>query len=706
LNLKAFFRRFVHIALNPFFQALIVAAVIALVVPLGLQKYTVRQASMITDFYESRLVFSDLDHDGISERITTFLNNQSGNAGIAIFIGKRPVGQWNFRGIYQVQQPRTMIGDYNGNGRDEIYVFTQVNDSIMLQALEYSTKPEYFIKDRFIARLGKNLKDPDFVFYPGKVTDMTGDGSGDLVFSISAGHSRQPRSVFVYDIRVDSFQVSPFIGAFIGRMYMDNLDDDPYDEILLSTYASSNYNAEPVAYSDTSSWLMVLDHDLSFMFPPAEFPGASGGTQIVSIDSGNGGKIILGKVVYGSVTQVRGKFFTCSSRGDFISEKELEIEDPLLDIGLVQNPKGRSSRKALAMHENVGFYEVDEKLKVKQVSDIIFSGRIPQVLDIDQDGMEEMIVVDKDHKQHLVLRNDFSNPVVIDFPVQSTVPIFSIKLNSAEPPQLSVQGDREWKLFDYGINPAYRFRFLIYLAIYLFLLGFIMIIRKLYSIQLKKRYETERKITTLQLSSIKAQMEPHFVFNVINSIGSSIYRERKDEAYQLVVRFSNMVRSLLSSSDLLIRTLREETDFVSNFLELEKIRFPELFSYTISIGEEVDTDSMVPKMIIQLHAENALKHGIRPKGFEGMLEIRVVKDHDCMKISIRDNGVGREDSGLPKADSTGKGMKLLGQLFETYNKYNKLPIRQEITDLYDEAKKPAGTLVEIWVPLEFNERIY
>jgi len=196
------------------------------------------------------------------------------------------------------------------------------------------------------------------------------------------------------------------------------------------------------------------------------------------------------------------------------------------------------------------------------------------------------------------------------------------------------------KLFDYNINPVYRFRILIYIGIYAFLLGFILVIRKLYAIQLRKRYETEKKITALQLSSIKAQMEPHFVFNVINSIGSSIYREKKDEAYQLVVRFSSMVRSMLSTSDQLYRTLQEEIDFVTNFLELERQRFPELFSYSLILEDGLDREALVPKMIIQLHAENAVKHGIRPKGKDGMLEIRVKSDHDYLEISIRDNGIG------------------------------------------------------------------
>jgi len=119
-------------------------------------------------------------------------------------------------------------------------------------------------------------------------------------------------------------------------------------------------------------------------------------------------------------------------------------------------------------------------------------------------------------KVHIILRNNFGHPVEFDFPIQSTNPIFSVKLNGEEPPQFSVQGDLEWKLYDYGINPVYRSDFLSISGLYVGL-GFIGIIRNLYAIQLKRRYETERKIASLQLSGIKAD-GASFIFNVINSI--------------------------------------------------------------------------------------------------------------------------------------------------------------------------------------------
>lgn len=697
-------RRFLNIILSPFFQALVVAVIIIFFIPFGLKKYHAEQVSMTTDFDEMQYYFADLDHDGYSEKIQTF-NNLAGNVAIALRKGEETLDQWNFPGVYQKGSLRIMIGDYNSDESDEIYLFTINKDSILLSALAYHAKPYLLFQNRFISRFGKVIKDPDCMIFPGKVEDMTGDRFGDIVFAISSGHSLQPRNAFIYDIMRDTLLESPFSGACVSRLVMSDLDRDGYDEMILNTYAPSNYNKEPCKYTDTSSWFMALDHTLHFLFEPIEFKGVFGGVMAVPIELKDGRRMIFGSATQGYPHIDKRTFFISDIHGRMILEKSMEIQDPRSSMGILTSPKGRDPHVVLGVLEKDGFYEIDENLEIRKISDIQYSRRAPYFVDVDADLKEEIILLSPDNKKHTIYRNDLTHPVSIDFPVQSIDPVFSVKLNGQDPPQLSVSGDTEWKLFNYGINPVYRWRFGIYGGIYLIILGFILIIRKLYSIQLKKRYDTEKKIVALQLSSIKAQMEPHFVFNVINSIGSSIYREKKDEAYNLVVRFSNMVRSMLSTSDQLYRTLQEELDFVTNFLELEKQRFPELYQYTVEVEEGMDRELLVPKMILQLHAENAVKHGLRPKGEGGVLQISIQTEEDYLVLSIRDNGIGRAAASKLMSQSTGKGMKILEQLFETYNKHNPKPILQEITDLTDDDGRPAGMLVVIRVPVEFNPEI-
>jgi two-component sensor histidine kinase len=698
-------RRLLNIALNPFFQALVVAGLIILFVPIGLKKYIAEQVEMETRFDKSQYNFADLAHEGKSERIHTFLN-LAGNAGLALKSGNAILGQWNFKGIYESETFRLMIGDYNNNGRDEIFIFTLVEDSVMLHVMEFSSTPVFIIRDRFIGKIGKNLKNPDYTIVPGQVTDMNGDGFGDLVFAISAGFSRQPRNVFIYDLKNDTLRRSPASAVFISNIFFQDLDNDRYQEIILSTFAADNYNGDPYPYSDSSCWLMILDHTLNFMFQPVEFPGPIGSVEAVVLDKGHGEKLIMGNYHHGSITKKPGKIFLTDLTGKLIREKEIEQNSAEFTMNFLTPFKTNNSKVISGIAINTGFFEIDEMLNITQASNLKFPRSKYSVLDIDQDGHDEIIIPANGLQKHLILRDDFSSPVAIDFPVQSVVPVFSVKLNGNDPPQLSVQGDQDWKLFSYGINPVYRYRFLVWLAIYLFILGFILLIRMLYSFQLKKKYETEQKITRLQLAGIKAQMEPHFIMNTINTIGSSIYRQKPEDAYKLLLNFSGMVRSLLISSDKLTRTIDEEIEFVRNYLELEKSRFVDLFIFTITQPDDINPESIIPKMIIQMHAENALKHGLLTKKSGGILDIDIFKDQDYLLINIKDNGIGRNAASKKMSESTGKGMKILEQLFETYNKRNNNPLRQEIIDLYDNERKPAGTLVKIFVPLDFNEGIF
>jgi two-component sensor histidine kinase len=550
------------------------------------------------------------------------------------------------------------------------------------------------------------MKNPDHKILPGAVEDMNGDGSGDLIFAITGGFSRHPRNVFIFDVLHNSLIKSPESGAYIKELFLFDLDKDGYDEILLETFAAENYNYDFFPYSDTSSWMMVLDNNLDFLFPPIEFTGSIGVCDSKPFKSKKGQILLMGNFHHASASKIPGKLFLTDLHGTLLKEKELDQNGIVFKMDLLSINDTNLNTKAIGVVEQEGLFEIDENLNLKNISHRKYPLKIIESIDFDSDGKDEFIILAPDLKKYLILCNDFSHPVELDFPIQSTNPLFSIKLNGDKPPQLSVQGDQDWKLFDYGINPFWRFRFLIWLGIYLSVLSFILVIRKLYSFQLKKRYETEKKITTLQLSSVKAQMEPHFIMNTINTIGSSIYRQKPDEAYQLLLNFSGMVRSLLLSSDKLTSSLKEELDFVKNYLDLEKSRFSEVFDYKINEPESIDKEIIIPKMIIQLHVENALKHGLLPKKSGGILTVDIAKAKEYLQITITDNGIGRNLASKNISQSTGKGMKILAQMFDTYNKYNRMPLRQEIIDLYEDGGSPAGTKVQIFVPLDFNPEIY
>jgi LytS/YehU family sensor histidine kinase len=164
-------------------------------------------------------------------------------------------------------------------------------------------------------------------------------------------------------------------------------------------------------------------------------------------------------------------------------------------------------------------------------------------------------------------------------------------------------------------------------------------------------------------------------------------------------KFTQLLRSLLNDAEKIYRSLSEEIDFVTTYLDLEKLRFGEKFNYEISIDENVNRQVKVPKLVLQTFAENAIKHGIMSCTGVGILKIKAERKGDYLILSVEDNGIGRAKAeGLSL--STGKGLKLAGEFYEILNQLNKMPIRHSIIDLYNEAGESSGTKVEVWVPVE------
>jgi sensor histidine kinase YesM len=228
---------------------------------------------------------------------------------------------------------------------------------------------------------------------------------------------------------------------------------------------------------------------------------------------------------------------------------------------------------------------------------------------------------------------------------------------------------------------------------------FILLIRRINTFQVVEKESQKRRLVTLQLQGIKAQLDPHFTFNTLNSVASLIYLEDREAAYDYMIKFTELLRGMLNDAERIYRSLAEELQFLTTYLDLEKLRFGEKFNYLIEIGEGVSQKEQVPKLVLQTFAENAIKHGIMPKLEGGMLKIRADRENDYLKLTVEDNGIGRE-AAAGHSYSTGKGLKITNEFYEILNQINKKPIKHLITDLYDETGSPSGTRVEVWVPVQ------
>lgn len=235
---------------------------------------------------------------------------------------------------------------------------------------------------------------------------------------------------------------------------------------------------------------------------------------------------------------------------------------------------------------------------------------------------------------------------------------------------------------------------------------FILIIWIRGEIRQKKILESksiERKITDLQLQNFRNQLDPHFTFNALNVIGSVIYKENRDVAYDLFTRFSRLMRASLTDSTRITRDLEAELQFTTDYLEFQNYRFKDKFGFTVQVDANVDLSMQVPKMLVQGYAENAIRHGFFAITFAGEIKISVIKNNDEIIISISDNGIGmsKAESLQTGRQTGGRGMAVMKEQIELFNKYNDKPIKILTDDLIRDAEFP-GTVIRIIIPIGYR----
>ncbi len=226
-----------------------------------------------------------------------------------------------------------------------------------------------------------------------------------------------------------------------------------------------------------------------------------------------------------------------------------------------------------------------------------------------------------------------------------------------------------------------------------------------FSIQIKKirkRNAIEKKLIQSQLTALKAQMNPHFMYNALNSIQALILKQDIKNSNLYLGKFSHLMRKVLEISEKEEITLQEEKTVLELYLSLEKLRFGNEFNYTISINKNVDEFSIcMPPMIIQPYVENAIKHGLLHKKGEKKLIIDFSIDNELI-CTITDNGIGRKHAKEIKERQSEKhqsfASKATEKRVELLNHINRENYKIEIIDM--ENNHSNGTIVIIRIPLK------
>lgn len=211
-----------------------------------------------------------------------------------------------------------------------------------------------------------------------------------------------------------------------------------------------------------------------------------------------------------------------------------------------------------------------------------------------------------------------------------------------------------------------------------------------------------QQLAEMEMQFLRAQMNPHFMFNSLNSIKHFILLNKKEEAVEYLTKFAQLIRSILQFSNLPFIALRDELATLQTYVELEQARFSGGFDFEISFEDALNTDQIVIQpLILQPYVENAIWHGLMHKESDRKLTIALSKADSFLVCEIIDNGIGREKSkSIRSESSTRKSMGL--PISEKRMKSQDADASVAISDLYDDEGRAAGTRVTLRLPLKYR----
>lgn len=217
----------------------------------------------------------------------------------------------------------------------------------------------------------------------------------------------------------------------------------------------------------------------------------------------------------------------------------------------------------------------------------------------------------------------------------------------------------------------------------------------------KEKSRLNNRLIELETRAIRAQMNPHFIFNSLNTLQRFILEDDKNKSYTYLIEFSKLLRKLLESSESDTISLKEEIEILTAYLEIEKLRFDNSFEYTISSDIEMMQFVHIPIMLVQPFAENAIWHGLLNKKGMRFLKISFANlDDEKILCEIDDNGVGRGFKKTETGEIKKKSMALdfIRQRLDLIKQSTGIECSFEITDKVDSDDSAAGTLVRIIIP--------
>lgn len=214
----------------------------------------------------------------------------------------------------------------------------------------------------------------------------------------------------------------------------------------------------------------------------------------------------------------------------------------------------------------------------------------------------------------------------------------------------------------------------------------------------KMQSELKLKATELEVQALRAQMNPHFIFNCLSSINRFILKNETEAASDYLTKFSRLIRMVLANSNKPFISLEDELDMLKLYLDMERLRFKNTFDYSINFTNSIDSGNVfIPPMLLQPFAENAIWHGLMHKQGHGKLEIALSLEDKILTCIISDNGVGRSKAAIFKSKSVEKqksmGMQMTRDRLALLNHDIHEDTFLNVEDIIDQEGNVSGTRV-------------
>jgi len=670
--------------------ALLPAILVGMLISPPASRYVLTTAQQHNQF--SLTSFEDLDSDGQSEFLFAKKDEPFSTVGVQTLSGQWH-DQWNIHSRLFPEISQFYFGDYDHDSRREIYLFTVKGDSLLLNVNEFFDSTGLVLEGRYLARLGlvEGVILHNNVLFVG-FYDQNHDGADELYIEVTSGLGLYPRQLYAIDLKRGITKSTAYTGVQLVSPFMADVNHDGVPEILGSSSASGNQH-EPTTYSDYSCWLMMYNADLELQFPPVEFPGFSGKLHVEAYQTHSTTKLLT--TFHGNEKDtVLSTIALYDHTGTLLRQQSIrEFEGAEQANAIVaQRPDGH----AIILLSNP-MHVLDSALRsreeIQSLPFLIPGYASPLLRDLDQDDWDDFIFYSNDDHALYFVSNQLENIGSITGVPAVDYGLTLTGIHDREKIQFLLSGfDYAGYLFSVRADPHYALGYLRYPLLYLGVVLFVALVQRITRLQVERREKARRRIQDLQLRSIKGQLDPHFTFNALTAIGSMLQLEDRNIAYDYLSKFTKLLRQLMADAERIWRPLQEELDFVTAYLDLEKMRFEGKFDYVIAKSDGVTGHELVPVMCIQIFVENAIRHGLMHLKTGGLVTVEVTSAGGRLRIVITDNGIGRQRAATLNPRQ-GKGLRMTRELYEILNQSRKEPITFTITDL------PAGggTKVEVVV---------